>query len=769
MPVACEDWRNVGTRRPDDLIGKLVQGRYRVRSLLGTGGMGAVYLADDTKAGAKVCLKILKHIGNSGARSGRFLAREFRVLKALKHPNLEEVYEFGALDDQGGYFFSCEYLEGSDLYRATAEYDFDRVYDLLVQVCRALQYIHSHGLIHFDIKPENILVTGDTTGRPPLVKIIDFGLASEKKTGLGTRVRGTLEYVAPEILSGDSADHRSDLFSLGVTLYRILARTYPFPRGSNVDALVSRLSMDPGVLESPLGDVPPPLARITVRLLERSPDRRYLDANEILSEIARATRKDIPPETPETKEGRILSGRFVGRSAELERLQEKVRNGNRHGPSFVLITGDRGVGKTRLMREFGILAQVAGWRCLEGDTTGGGGGATLQPLLEIIEDLVRQLGKNHPLVERFAPDLCQVLPHWFSVARPRDPLAGEEGRIRLLDSMAEFILDCSRLTPLVVLLDNLHRADHGILDALGFLVRRERLASSSGDSTPRFVLVASTCSEIEGHAPDGGPLSSMSHRGMLEEICLPELDRDDVEKLISSMFGLWKVDEDFLSMIFESTGGNPLLVEELVKVLAAEGSIGWTGTRWTFPKANREMLPLPGTMEDLFLSRLQGMSVEEEAILEALALWGRPAHEGILDGLLPGPPSPLLYEHLLALEDRGLLENVGGKEGWGWRLRSGWIGPMIANKSTGGDRTREVHARAADLLEREGRASLDGRERIARHLLMAGDGERGVPSALSLSASLRSIHQYERALELLSEALKIVPNAAPLPKADLYV
>jgi predicted Ser/Thr protein kinase len=421
----------------DKMAGRLLNGRYRVKRHLGSGGMGAVYLVDDEVAQRQACLKVLLR---DDSQEMEYLVHEFRTLKSLSHPNLEQVYDFGFLDEAP--FFSSEFIEGQDLFKATESLGFDEIMDCIVQICRGLHYIHSHGLVHFDVKPENILVHSDDDGSLRL-KIIDFGLASQRRTRFGTRVRGTLNYIAPEIILGEGADHRADLFSLGVTLHRILSRRFPHPTGSRTDALMKRLSQEPSIPTSGLGEIPPVLRRITMRLLEKSPDHRYSGADEVILEIARATGRTLEIETVETKEGRIMSGRFTGRDKEMAQIESLLGDEGTDLP-LVLIRGDTGIGKSRIMRELGIRAQIAGRTILKGR----GGSAAFQHFSEILPKLLATLGPTHPLVVEAGPVLLRVAPDAFSGSEGPAPFEGDLDRDLLLDTIGRFLQKPPESNPL---------------------------------------------------------------------------------------------------------------------------------------------------------------------------------------------------------------------------------------------------------------------------------------------------------------------------------
>ena len=209
------------------------EGRYRIIQLLGRGGMGAVYRGLDTRLHREVAIKILPIENGDNTEALARFEGEPRKMAALDHPNIVKVHDFGRTSD-GYAYFVMELVDGSDIrtLRESGQLTLAGALDLMSQVCSALQYAHSKGIIHRDIKPANILVTRD--GR---AKVADFGLARTVGTPSQPRmdpsltasgaVMGTLEYMAPEQRDGQRVDHRADIYSLGVMLYEFLTGTPP--------------------------------------------------------------------------------------------------------------------------------------------------------------------------------------------------------------------------------------------------------------------------------------------------------------------------------------------------------------------------------------------------------------------------------------------------------------------------------------------------------------------------------------------------------------
>ena len=281
---------------------------YRILSPLGAGGMGDVYLAEDTKLGRKVALKLLSAEYTRSENRLRRFQQEARAASALNHPNILTIYEIGQVGDL--HYIATEYIEGETLRQRIAGKPMD-VRDALpiaVQIAGALAEAHKAGIIHRDIKPENIMVRSSG-----LVKVLDFGLAklteegatsadSATLTNVGTAigtVMGTYQYMSPEQARGLTVDARSDIFSFGVVLHEMIGGRAPFQGETNSHVIVAILEKEPLPL---VGAVPAELERILAKALRKNREERYqtakdlhLDLKDLKEAVARghARRADV--------------------------------------------------------------------------------------------------------------------------------------------------------------------------------------------------------------------------------------------------------------------------------------------------------------------------------------------------------------------------------------------------------------------------------------------------------------------------------------------
>jgi len=258
---------------------------YRIIEKIGAGGMGDVYLAEDTKLKRKVALKFLPpHLCRDDDCRKRF-TREAQAAAGLDHPNIAGIYEVGEYD--GRPFFSMQVVEGQSLRDVVTDKDLsvDRILEIVIQVCEGLQAAHDKGIIHRDIKPSNILI--DSHSR---VRIVDFGLAtvsgSEQLTKTGSTL-GTIGYMSPEQIEGKEIDARSDLFSLGVVLYELITKQNPFKCDSEAATLKAVCQDNPEPLARYKTDIPDELQRTVSKLLEKDPSLRYQHADGVVSDLKR--------------------------------------------------------------------------------------------------------------------------------------------------------------------------------------------------------------------------------------------------------------------------------------------------------------------------------------------------------------------------------------------------------------------------------------------------------------------------------------------------
>jgi serine/threonine protein kinase len=357
------------------VLGERLAGRYEVLREIGRGGMGVVYLARDPLLEREVALKVIA-AGALDAESRERLLREARVVARLDHPSIMSLYDIG--EDDGRLFLVMPFVPGTTLRPLIVEGELrlTDVVDIGIQAAGALEHSHRAGVLHRDVKPENIMV--DRWGGALRIRVMDFGLASvasgARLTHSGVIV-GTGAYLSPERLTGGVADERADLYALGTVLYECVAGRLPFD-GDAYALLYQIVHETPRPLRA-LARVDDALEQIVMRCLAKAPERRpqharelrdaltgcrarVADSGEAVALLSTLPRRAAPRPPP----GR--AGPFVGRQQELAELGRRLDAALGGEAHLCLVAGESGSGKSRLLEELAAMALLRGACVLDG-------------------------------------------------------------------------------------------------------------------------------------------------------------------------------------------------------------------------------------------------------------------------------------------------------------------------------------------------------------------------------------------------------------------
>jgi serine/threonine protein kinase len=296
-PAYEAEAESIANAQPALVVGQVV-GHYRILAAIGKGGMGEVYLASDEKLDRKVALKLLPAEFTAHKERLRRFIQEAKAASSLNHPNIITIHEIS--EAEGAHFIATEFIDGQTLKQimANARMKLLDVLDVSIQAASALQAAHSAGIVHRDIKPDNIMVRPDG-----YVKVLDFGLAklTEKESPSKTAdseidtmlkahtkpgtVLGTVHYMSPEQARGQALDQRTDIFSLGVVLYEMAAGRKPFAAPTDIDTLVSILEKEPPSLNKCAPDLPAEFQRIISKALRKERENRYQTIKDLLIDL----------------------------------------------------------------------------------------------------------------------------------------------------------------------------------------------------------------------------------------------------------------------------------------------------------------------------------------------------------------------------------------------------------------------------------------------------------------------------------------------------
>ncbi|HKU38417.1 MAG TPA: protein kinase, partial [Polyangiales bacterium] len=675
-----------------------IAGRYTVLERLGSGGMGVVSRVRDESSGNVLALKLLvsKEAGRLKRRLEALFEREYHTLARLRHPRIIEVYDYGVTDT--GPYYTMELLDGGDLQQLSP-LPWQAVCQHLCDVASSLALLHARRLVHRDITPRNIRLTGE--GR---AKLIDFGALSD--FGAATDLVGTPLCMAPEVFHRGLLDQRADLFALGVVGYYALTGQHAFPVRS-LDELPQywkRGATPPSQLRS---DIPPALDALLMSMLHSDPLSRPMHAAHVIDQLCAIAGLSVA-DVDLAAESYLASGKLVGREVEQEWIERRMERALSGQGAEALITGAPGIGKTRLLREVGLDAQVRGMLVLEADaqTTSGAFGvaaALAEALLERGGALARECAGGHAgLLAQLSPSLRER----FADAT-LEPLASNpaEQRARFQAALCSWIAALARQRPLLIAVDNLQAADES---SAAFLVTLGHAAASD----PLLLLLALRSGDAIV-APQ--PVAALRARS--GQLKLDALNARACEHMVQSLFGEVANSARLGKLLYEKSAGNPQHCMELAQLLAKKQIAKYVAGAWELPgQVSSE--ELPDRMEDILSAKLAGLPAAARSLAETLCIHDKPVSIELCLAFAESLPERDAHAALDELLSQQILVSAGGSYQFAQQaLRSA----LLANISD--ERARTLHRHAADVLSISDDLAL--RMQRGWHLLRAGEDEQG--------------------------------------------
>ncbi len=603
------------------------QNRYKVGPEIGRGGMGVIYRAFDTLLDRDVALKVLSD--NITPEGRRRLLHEAKTAARLNHPNIVSIFDAGEI--QGQPYVVMELVEGETLFSYRPENQ-EKLIELALQICAALDHAHSSGIIHRDLKPENIILTAQ--GK---IKLLDFGLARSLTSRMSSKgaIVGTVFYLAPELALGKEVDRRADLYSLGVILYELLTGQLPFS-GDDPLTVISQHLYAPVVPPSTHRAGALPFEPIILRLLEKNPADRYASAREVAEALQALLQKQPAspnPDLPVPSEGlrlppipaagalleQLARGRMIGRRSELNRLREIWASTQQGKGHMALISGEPGIGKTRLCREMIVSAQLAGAVVMRGGCYEYEASTPYLPIVEALREWVHLQSADtiRHILNGTASELARLAPEIESKLGPlppNPPLPPNEERLRLFDNVARFFHHIAAEHGLLLFIDDLHWADQGTLSLLYYILRdlrKERV----------MLLAAYREIELDRAHPLAAALVEWNRDRLATRIPLDRLAYEDASVLLATLFGQNTVSEDFAQAMYAETEGNPFFLEEVVKALIEQGQIYRENDTWE--RKDISELAIPQSVKEAIGRRLNRLSKNCADMLHTAAALGK--------------------------------------------------------------------------------------------------------------------------------------------------
>jgi ABC-type transport system substrate-binding protein/serine/threonine protein kinase len=620
------------------MIGAKLSDRYEITSELGRGGMGVVYQAHDPLLNRDVAIKLTHQTLMTPEAMARFRAEAQTVAK-MDHPSIVPIHDIG--EYEGALFFVMPVLAGKSLRHVLRDQTLT-LGDIIeggIQVATALDYSHGHEVLHRDIKPENLMVSVE--GGRLRFRVMDFGLARDTTLSRMTKsgiLVGTMSYMSPEQVSGKPCDGRSDIYSLGTVLYECVTGDTPF--GGEMQSVLYRIVHEIPQPPRSLGlELDDELESIVMRCLEKDPEKRPQKGSDLAELLRRYQVKHRESEQMKTivvsrseVTPRPALAPFVGREAEMKELQMRLHAAKSGECQLVVLSGDAGIGKTRLLDELETLARAQQIKVLHGRFMEQDGAFPYHGFCELIQDFFRQKESGSssaalPDLTDISNDLVSLFPMLGEVEEIRSsssqsiPVSGEartlENRNQIFELLARTITRLAAGRPIVLSLEDLHGAEVSI-EALQYIVRRL-------GPTPTLILATYRPAEMVKGSPLARMIDGFRGDPRFAALSLESLSEGEHKKLLSTLLGGQEADERLARQIYESSEGNPFFAKELIRSLLDSGNIVQESTGIWALSGGAEISSdeLPATIQEAVEKRIGDLPDDLIQILSVAAVMGK--------------------------------------------------------------------------------------------------------------------------------------------------
>jgi ABC-type transporter Mla MlaB component len=616
--------------------------RYEVVELLGRGGMACVYRVKDRVTGRELALKQLVFERGAAERSvvASLFEREFHTLTQLRHPHVIAVYDYGLSADDSPYY-TMELLDGGDL-RDRAPLPWREVCRLLFDVCSSLALLHSRRLLHRDISPRNIRCTQE--GR---AKLIDFGAMAPMSAG-GADVVGTPAFVAPETLHRMALDARTDLFSLGATLYHALTGRLPYQARtfSDVVAAWSTRVVPPSTYTP---DVPAALDDLTLSLISVEPALRPQSAFEVMQRLAAIAGLQAD-ESEAVSRAYLATPSLVGRADALQHFREKLLASRLSRGGALLIEGRAGVGRSRFLDACALDAKALGFTVLRAKAGAareafGAVHALTQHLLEALPFSELDSAPAELFVSALPAAQSRAQgeqPGWPALKNFAEPGQDPDA---LQQALCSFWLRVSQKHPLLIAVDDVERIDSGSAAVLAALLNTTRRAGI-------FVVLSAANDE-----PASDALAALARR--CNRSPLGPLTRKQTRELLGSLFGEVSNIDMLAHEIHEVALGNPRQSMDMAQHLVDRGVIRYAAGTWTLP-SRLAADDLPRSSADAMRARIEALSPNARFLAETQAIaFSESLRDQDYRALLPAVSTPLVEQAISELLATQILSSDG--------------------------------------------------------------------------------------------------------------
>ena len=737
----------------------LINNRYRVIRSLSQDRIKSSYLVSDVINNHE---KIQLNIINSEFAAKNlidFYVSEFITLATIEHVNISKVFDFGlihTIDNKkmknSEYFYTNDYIENTKyLNELTTNIDTSYVLDIFMQLCMVLNYLHIRGFVYGELNTNNIMTTYENNKYNIILK--DLPTVEIEKQDYNRNKGGQLNFKSPEQIIDNQKSVTADIYSMGVVLLALCK--IDVNENSSIDESIGNLETKVKAHYNECDnatDFANNLIKIVRGMTEQDLSKRYNNINEIVEDINNFFNKKYKYFTIDEIERLNFKTKIVGRNDEITKIISAYENltPNNATNRIILVHGEQGIGKTRLLKEIEHLLYMRKANVYSSFNIENSNSRSNKALIEILKKIVSTCDEE--IIKRYQNELIKFIPELGAEKniKASESLVGTKEKYRLISRIYSFIHEFVNNKPTVFIIDNAHYLDEFSLELLEYI--------NMQNYNEQNIMIILSYSEGE-HTSNNKLQKVLNENCSNMNIYLNCLNMEETAIMIQKILSMPKAPIKFGKRIYEKTYGNPLFVEETLKDFVAKKilCINENNGKWRIPFDTLDEMPIASTMEQALLNQIKEINQGSYEILSNIAIFNTAVSIQVIEKLFIGTEKPIEV-YIDELCSKGILCKKIEDMGFVFDFYNKVLKNLIYNRLSEEER-KEKHVIAASVLENlfkaEGR---ENKEELIYHLEKAEDKHRIVKYCIELAEKMKSLRimdeaiiKYEKALSMLSD------------------
>lgn len=733
----------------------LINNRYKVVANIKEDLSNTYLVCDLINDNKKMALRIINPEFIS-SKAMDYLKKEFVTLSSLCHPNLMQIYSFGALNSideniisTSQYFCTFEYIKGKNILNAASGMSFDRILNVILEVCSALNYLHRRGYTFRNLDFKNIIVAENNS--IPIVKLIGVAGNEEIEKSIFRLKKISHQFRAPEVIRYDNTNNLSDLYSLGVLIFYLI--TGKNPNRNNFTNIWSQYKNG----SSSLNLVPQNIDKkrlldIIEKLTSANPEERFQDIYSVIKEIEEVCSfKDTYLKT-KPFEKIITKTRIIGREENLRQLntwKDEVPN-NTSKQKITCITGEAGIGKTRFLSEFRFHMSLDKVKVFQSISSEGADNA-YEPVKQILKQLIPLSPAE--ILEKYKPELVKILPDEKKLkgVLPSPALPDDKEKLRLKVRIASFISNVLEKEVSILLFDNAQWLDDSTLELIDYIV-------SSKKQTSLCIITAYRKDHMEKNQTCLYYINKWRDSSIINEINLTRFDFEETSEFVRNLLGIKNSPAAFCTEIFRYTEGNPGFIIDAITALYKEGKLYIDASgQWSTDfddEADYSRLYIPPSMHEAVWKHINSLNESSYKTLELISAFNMPVSFEVLEKMTPVDRESL-KDILIELISHQIIDQRLADWGYTYDFHSKNIKNEIYKKIES-SRKKVLHKKCAQVLDEmykhEDRINKD---ELIYHFLKAGDKEKALKLIIESADRMLKLHINAQTLAYLKKGRQI--------------